>query len=47
MGAIIVATGYELYSADSIGEYASDPDVIDGLQFERLLSPSGPTAGEV
>lgn len=47
VGAIIVATGYELYPGDGIGEYASDPDVIDGLQFERLLSPSGPTAGEV
>jgi len=47
VGAIVVATGYELYSADNIGEYAPDPDVIDGLQFERLLSTSGPTAGEV
>jgi len=47
VGAVIVATGYELYPRDGIGEYASDPDVLDGLQFERLLSPSGPTAGEV
>ena len=47
VGAVIVATGYELYPRDGIGEYASDPDVLDGLQFERILSPSGPTAGEV
>ena len=47
VGAIIVATGYELFPGDGIKEYASDPDVIDGLQFERLLSPSGPTSGEV
>ena len=47
VGAVIVATGYELYPRDGIGEYASDPDVLDGLQFERLLSPSGPTAGEI
>ena len=47
VGAIIVATGYELYPRDGISEYASEPDVIDGLQFERLLSASGPTAGEV
>ena len=47
VGAVIVATGHELYPRDGIGEYASDPDVLDGLQFERLLSPSGPTAGEV
>ena len=47
VGAIIVATGYELFPCTGIAEYASDPDVIDGLQFERLLSPSGPTSGEV
>jgi len=47
VGTIVVATGYELYPCNDIGEYAPDPDVIDGLQFERLLSPSGPTTGEV
>lgn len=47
VGAIIVATGYDLLGKENAPEYASDPDVIDGLQFERLLSPSGPTAGEV
>ena len=45
VGAILVATGYDLYSRNGIGEYSSDPDVIDGLQFERLLASSGPTAG--
>ncbi len=47
VGAIIVATGYELFPCNRITEYASDPDIIDGLQMERLLSPSGPTSGEV
>ena len=47
VGAIVVASGYDLFPRDAIGEYAMDPDVIDGLQFERLLSPSGPTKGEV
>ena len=47
VGAIIVATGYELFPCSGLAEYASDPDIIDGLQFERLLSPSGPTSGEV
>ena len=47
VGAIIVATGYDLFPCDGLAEYASDPDIIDGLQFERLLSPSGPTSGEV
>ena len=47
VGAIIVATGYDLFPRERIGEYAEDPDVIDGLQFERILSASGPTGGEV
>jgi len=49
VGAIIVATGYDLYTIDKIPEYGAGrhPDVVDGLQFERLLSASGPTEGEV
>ncbi len=47
VGAIVVATGYELLSKDVIGEYESDPDVMDPLQFERILCPSGPTDGVV
>ena len=58
IGAIIVATGYKLYSIDKkpddspikgYGEYGYGKykDVIDGLQFERILSASGPTSGEV
>ncbi|MDP7416149.1 MAG: 4Fe-4S dicluster domain-containing protein, partial [Dehalococcoidales bacterium] len=47
VGAIIVATGYELYPGDGTDEYASDADVIDGLQFERLLASSSSTNGEI
>ncbi|MBN2156071.1 MAG: CoB--CoM heterodisulfide reductase iron-sulfur subunit A family protein [Candidatus Lokiarchaeota archaeon] len=48
-GAIIVATGYEPYPIESIGEYGYGliPDVISGLEFERLLSANGPTAGVI
>ncbi len=46
-GAVVLATGYDLYPVAKIEEYAPDPDVIDGLQFERLLCPSGPTDGRV
>ena len=61
VGAIVVATGFQLYTIDKkplnaslaasvsgYGEYGYGkyPDVIDGLQFERLLSASGPTNGE-
>jgi heterodisulfide reductase subunit A len=49
VGAIIVATGYDLYPLSLLGEYGYGevPDVIDSLAFERLLSASGPTAGQV
>ncbi len=49
VGAVIIATGYELYPISEIPEYGGGKyaDVIDGLQFERLLSASGPTQGEI
>jgi heterodisulfide reductase subunit A2 len=49
VGAIVVATGYDLYSKKNMAEYGRGkyPDVLDGLQFERLLSASGPTSGEI
>lgn len=49
VGCIIVATGYDLYPMEELGEYGQGavPDVMDGLTFERLLSASGPTAGSV
>jgi len=48
-GAIIVATGYkpfdpEVYTEMGRGKY---PDVITSLELERMMSASGPTAGEV
>ncbi|MBN1537231.1 MAG: CoB--CoM heterodisulfide reductase iron-sulfur subunit A family protein [Anaerolineales bacterium] len=49
VGAIIVATGYDLISMESLPEYGGGkiPDVVDGLAFERVLSSSGPSAGKV
>ncbi len=49
VGAIIVTTGYEPMRAEQATEYGYGryPDVVDGLEFERLLSASGPTLGEV
>jgi heterodisulfide reductase subunit A len=49
VGAIVVATGYELYPKEGLGEYGGGkyPDVIDGLQFERMLAPDGPTGGQI
>ena len=47
VGAIIVATGFDLMNKAEIGEcgYGKYKDVIDSLQVERLLAPAGPTEG--
>ena len=49
VGAIVMATGYDLYSPAKMPEYGAGqiPDVIDALAFERLLDPRGPTGGQV
>jgi heterodisulfide reductase subunit A len=49
IGAIVVATGYDLYSQQKLGEYGAGryPDVIDGLQFEQMSRADGPTKGEI
>ncbi len=49
VGAVVVATGYDLYTMDHLGEYGGEKyeDVINGLEFERILSASGPTGGVV
>jgi heterodisulfide reductase subunit A len=47
VGSIVVATGHDLYDKEQIEEHDSDPDVIDTLQFERMLSPDGPTGGAI
>jgi len=49
VGAIIVSTGYELYDATKLTEYGygTYPDVMTSIEFERMLSASGPTLGEI
>ncbi len=49
VGGIVVATGFNTFDPVVYGEYGAGkyPDVITGLQMERLLSASGPTEGEV
>ncbi len=48
-GAVVVATGYDLFDHTRYGEYGAGehPDVISGLEFERLVSASGPTDGKL
>ena len=47
--AVVVATGFDVMDASGIEEYGASriPNVITGLEFERLLSASGPTTGHV
>ena len=56
VGAVVLATGFKLYDVGKqsgkiagYGEYGYGKykDVIDSLQFERLVSASGPTGGEL
>jgi heterodisulfide reductase subunit A len=56
VGAVVLATGFKLYdigkksgNVTGYGEYGYGKykDVIDSLQFERLVSASGPTNGEI
>ena len=49
VGAIIVATGYDLFDPLRKPEfgYGSYPEVITTMEFERLASASGPTAGKI
>nr|WP_320132557.1 CoB--CoM heterodisulfide reductase iron-sulfur subunit A family protein [uncultured Holophaga sp.] len=49
IGAIVMATGFKLMKTDKFPEYGygKHKDIIDGMQFERLASASGPTAGAI
>ncbi len=49
VGAVILAPGYQVYNAELSEEYGFGryPNVVTALQFERLLSASGPTMGHV
>lgn len=49
VGGIIAATGFDIFDHKKYGEYGGGryPDVIDSLQYERMLSASGPTTGHI
>ncbi|RME90475.1 MAG: FAD-binding protein, partial [Anaerolineae bacterium] len=49
VGAIVLAPGYRPYQAEQAEEfgYGRYANVVTALQFERLLSASGPTMGHV
>jgi heterodisulfide reductase subunit A-like polyferredoxin len=49
VGAIVLAPGYQIYHAELSEEYGFGrfPNVVTALQFERLLSATGPTMGHI
>ena len=49
VGSLILAPGYDIYNARLSQEYGLGryPNVVNALQFERVLSASGPTLGHV
>ena len=49
VGAVIMATGFAQFQAQELPQYnrSLSPDIIDGLQFERMSSATGPTGGEI
>ena len=49
VGCIVAATGYDLMDWTVYEEYGGGryPDVVTSLQYERLLSASGPTEGHI
>ncbi|MEW6026344.1 MAG: FAD-dependent oxidoreductase [Planctomycetota bacterium] len=49
IGAVILATGGDMFNAKLKGEYGFGrlPNVVTSIQYERLLSASGPCSGQV
>ena len=49
VGAVILAPGYQTYRAELSEEFGLGryPNVVTSLQYERMLSASGPTSGHI
>ncbi|MFO7677100.1 MAG: FAD-dependent oxidoreductase, partial [Thermoplasmatota archaeon] len=49
VGSVILAPGYQKYPSEMKGEYGYGryPNVINSLEFERMLSASGPYQGHI
>jgi len=49
VGAVVVATGAREHGGPSLERFGHDrfPEVYTGLEFERIMSPNGPTGGEL
>jgi heterodisulfide reductase subunit A-like polyferredoxin len=49
VGAVVLATGFDLHDPGAHSEYGYRryPNVLSALEYERMLSASGPTVGDV
>ncbi len=49
VGAVVLAAGFDLYDPGAKSEYGYRryPNVLSALEYERMLSASGPTIGDV
>jgi heterodisulfide reductase subunit A len=49
VGAIILATGFANFEPDRLVQYGygQSPNVISGIEFERMSNSAGPTGGEI
>ncbi len=49
VSAIVLATGFQQYDAQKVGQYKYGlyRNVITGMEYERLCSASGPTGGKI
>jgi heterodisulfide reductase subunit A len=49
VGALVVATGFAMWDPAKLVQYSYglSPNIITGLQFERLANAGGPTGGEI
>jgi len=49
VGTIVVATGFNVFDAARLSAfgYGKSPNILDGIQFERMSSATGPTQGQI
>ena len=49
VGGVVVATGFEMWDPHQLSQYSygKSPNILTAMEFERLSSAGGPTAGEI
>jgi len=47
VGAVVIASGYQQYDLSGTELNTEHPDVVTGLELERMIVPSGPNEGHI